>query len=197
MSTVPSLIMAADEKIDDTAITGTCSKSTIAPIDYQEKCPLISKTSGTLYFVKDGFCFYKDIVIDTRTNLMWTRNANIAGKRMTWNEAITWVEGSFFRRRLKYAGYRNWRLPTVEELHFLACAGEGKNIAAYFSELGFNFTDLPTMFWTSTTAGAELHWGPIPINKCDWYVSMYDGHAGISIGNGELYVWPVRFSDKE
>ncbi|HUJ19335.1 MAG TPA: DUF1566 domain-containing protein, partial [Nitrospirota bacterium] len=197
LSTASSFTMASDEmKGPDaiTKITGTQRRAVAVDVDYKEKCPLISKKSGALDFIRDGFCFYKDVVIDTRTNLMWTRNANIAEKRMTWDDAIKWVEGTFFSRRLGYASYRNWRLPTVEELYFFANVAEGKNVAAYFNALGFNIVDQPMMFWTSTTAGAELHWGPIPINKCDWYVSMFDGHADIAIGNSEYYVWPVRLN---
>lgn len=162
--------------------------------NYRDKCVLNSKKSGALDFIKDGFCFYKDVVIDSRTGLMWTRNADIAGKRMTWDEAIKWVEGSFFSSRLKYAEYHDWRLPSVEELYVFSSAGEGKNVAAYFNELGFYIADQPSMYWTSTTAGADAYLGPIPINRGDWYVSLYDGHAGTAVHLSNYYVWPVRTS---
>jgi hypothetical protein len=45
-------------------------------------------------------------ITDTTTNLMWLQDAN-SGGLMSWNEANTWATN------LDYAGYDDWRLPTV------------------------------------------------------------------------------------
>jgi len=53
---------------------------------------------------------------DTRTNLMWmAQDFRILEKRQpnTWEEANTWVEKINVE---KYAGYSDWRLPTIQEL---------------------------------------------------------------------------------
>lgn len=55
--------------------------------------------------------------IDPQTGLMWAGNGNIAGKGMDWYEAMSWAEN------LNYAGYSDWRLPTVNELAVFAKRG--------------------------------------------------------------------------
>lgn len=53
--------------------------------------------------------------LDTRTNLMWmTRDFRIIERRQpkSWEEVLAWVEKI---NEQKYAGYHDWRLPTIEE----------------------------------------------------------------------------------
>ena len=50
------------------------------------------------------------VVIDHATGLMWHQNGSSGS--ITWNEAEDWVKNL---NRQGYAGYRDWRLPTVEE----------------------------------------------------------------------------------
>ena len=47
------------------------------------------------------------VVIDDATGLMWHQNGS--DEDVSWNVAKDWV------RSLRYAGYNDWRLPTVEE----------------------------------------------------------------------------------
>ena len=52
---------------------------------------------------------------DTKTNLMWmTRDFRIMKKRQpyNWEEAVSWVENINDEH---YAGYSDWRVPTIEE----------------------------------------------------------------------------------
>lgn len=49
------------------------------------------------------------IYSDSKSGLIWTKDGNISGKEISWNEAVLWV------KNLDYAGYRDWRLPTVDE----------------------------------------------------------------------------------
>jgi len=51
------------------------------------------------------------IFADTSTGLMWTRNGNISEKTMEVKDATEWL------KKLNYAGYSDWRLPTKEELY--------------------------------------------------------------------------------
>jgi hypothetical protein len=46
---------------------------------------------------------------DTTTGLMWARNGNVAEMKMDWKDAIEWI------KKLEYAGYKDWRLPTKDE----------------------------------------------------------------------------------
>ena len=72
---------------------------------------------------------------DTRTNLMWmTRDFRILEKRQpnTWEEANVWVEKI---NEEKYAGYSDWRLPTIEE--FEAIYNEDGTQLAYDRKQNF------------------------------------------------------------
>ena len=51
-----------------------------------------------------------NVVIDHATGLMWCQSGS--EKDMVWNEARQWVKDLNSRG---YAGYSDWRLPTVEE----------------------------------------------------------------------------------
>ena len=52
-------------------------------------------------------------VTDNLTGLMWTQNANPAGKYMTWQQGIDYV------KTLNTGGHADWRLPNVNELESL------------------------------------------------------------------------------
>jgi formylglycine-generating enzyme required for sulfatase activity len=61
---------------------------------------------------------------------MWAKNANLTGKCMLWEEAKKYVS------TLDYGDYRDWRLPTNEELESMAKFGE-PNPADGLNELDF------------------------------------------------------------
>lgn len=50
------------------------------------------------------------VVVDNVTNLMWFQSGS--SEPVTWQEATQWVSGL---RERGYAGYNDWRLPTLEE----------------------------------------------------------------------------------
>jgi len=54
-----------------------------------------------------------DCVTDNLTGLMWTKNANLPGGYMTWQQAIDYANG------LNLCGYTDWRLPNRKQLHSL------------------------------------------------------------------------------
>ncbi len=51
-----------------------------------------------------------EVVIDHATGLMWHQSGS--GDYMRWNNAGNWIGSLNYR---KYAGYQDWRLPTLEE----------------------------------------------------------------------------------
>ncbi len=93
-----------------------------------------------------------DIYFDYETGLMWERNGNFSKKEMTWHEAMDWVI------KLNYAGYSDWRLPTIDELKSLAKRG-GKRPADWLNANGFNNVK-SSGYWSSTaiTGGTSLAW---------------------------------------
>lgn len=52
----------------------------------------------------------KNIVLDTKTNLMWQRSES---ELMTWQQAMKYAE------KLRLGGYNDWRVPTIDELRTL------------------------------------------------------------------------------
>ena len=54
-----------------------------------------------------------DLVLDKETELIWARNANLAGKYLTWEEATVYC------KNLDIGNLKGWRLPTQEELSSL------------------------------------------------------------------------------
>jgi hypothetical protein len=117
-------------------------------------------------------------VIDNWTRLMWTKNANHGKKK--WNDAIDYCNNYSF------AGYDDWRLPNINELHSLVDLDEDDPALPD----GHPFSDVfnSDSYWSSTT-----HTG-IPGNA--WYVWLFNGSVSYLSKNPNLFnvntVWPVR-----
>ena len=90
------------------------------------------------------------VVIDRATGLMWHQNGSSAS--MKWNEAKDWVKEL---NRRGYAGYRDWRLPTVEEAASLLESSEKNGDLLYIDPL---FSDEQSMIWTGDKDGSEDAW---------------------------------------
>lgn len=67
--------------------------------------------AGPARFTTDS----KGTVLDTRTGLMWQKadSYHEVKKGMSWYEALEYVDG---KNTEKFAGYSDWRLPTLDEL---------------------------------------------------------------------------------
>jgi len=82
-----------------------------------------------------------DLVLDRKTGLIWARNANLAGKHLTWEDAITYCQN------LKLRNLKGWRLPTQEELSSLV--DPSQSVPALPS--GHPFINVKTIhYWSST-----------------------------------------------
>ncbi len=76
-------------------------------------------------------------VTDSRTKLVWLKDANQPDKMMTYDEAETWV------RTINIAGFTKWRIPTKKEIEFLC-----KNT---FDDMNESFDNIQIdRYWTST-----------------------------------------------
>jgi hypothetical protein len=133
-------------------------------------------------------------VRDTRTDLMWTRDATMS-KELNYQEAVTWVQG------LDIGGYRDWRLPSIEELKEVA-RYDGLNPLEYLNKGGFQNV-LPGLYWSVSLA----YDGNNP--NYNWCASMKERDPNLgdirtqgSVGCGnnvqqgyaieKHHVWPVR-----
>ena len=85
------------------------------------------------------------VYLDLETKLMWTKEDN--GKDLEWNEAKEYAWG------LSLGGYKDWRLPTIEELEDLYAPG---------SERGYkirnSFLLTKAWIWSSTRFSPGSGW---------------------------------------
>jgi predicted Zn finger-like uncharacterized protein len=123
------------------------------------------------------FIFSDSTALDTKTGLIWTRNAKL-GNYMNRKEAPAWVS------QLNYGGFNNWRLPTKEELEYLYKRG-GSNPPAYFNALGF--VDVQCAFyWSSSSENSYGRSLPLKVSMCNGLVLPESNDFN------SYYVWPVR-----
>jgi hypothetical protein len=114
---------------------------------------------------------------DTRTGLMWTRDADILQQRIDLDQAKQWVAG------LDIGGYRDWRVPTRDELAGLAKSGGETPAESLNGGVFFNVEH--GSYWTTTTHenNPEYAW---------WVVEMNRGGEFNLNKSDRSYVWPVR-----
>ncbi len=135
---------------------------------------------NTARFIDNG----NGTITDTKTGLTWVKNphTDLPEKfkgEMEWQPAIDAY------KELDFAGHKDWRLPTAEELISIIDwnrgAGEDPTIDTAF------FPDTKTSwYWTST---------PCPWDAGDArIVHFYDGSVGSYNKGDNNYVRPVRSS---
>ena len=111
---------------------------------------------------------------DQSTGLMWVKNGNVTGKQMHWYDANTLVIN------LSYGGYRDWRLPTKEELeYFMKQKPLNSNI---FKNVQHDY------YWTSSTPDAY------PNNAASVNSVLMSAYYMQKSSSGS--VWPVRDTRK-
>lgn len=119
-------------------------------------------------------------VTDAATGLMWQRADD--GVRRNWQESLAYAEGSTF------AGYSDWRMPNIKELHSIVkYNGElGDSLAidtAFFTVSGDNTVNDPSWVWSSTTQGdfkysaAYIAFGKAFSKKNASATQYYDWHG--------------------
>lgn len=136
---------------------------------------------------------FSDLTVkDKETGLIWTRNANLAGKKMTWKNAFKFIEKL---NKQKYAGHSDWKLPTESELKTLVYIKDDSELLPYnnlgqYEELkrvGFKNVQAD-YYWSSTT-----YEGPVSAyTDFIWVIGMIFGSSHGSHKTGTCYVWPVR-----
>lgn len=105
-------------------------------------------------------------ILDTKTSLMWAARDN--GEGIHWPKAKNYCENYFL------AGYRDWRLPTTDEL-----AGLYDNNKRYKAQGRFpvNLTELIKLSncsaWTSDTRGSDAAYFDYCNGNQGWYHRSY------------------------
>jgi hypothetical protein len=134
------------------------------------------------------FAVNRQTVVETRAQLMWSRNANLPVKPMRYQDAQLLVEKLNLER---YAGYNDWRIPTREDfeglLYYGKKAGWGYElahfIADYLATCGFD--NVPQgNYWTSTPVETTM-------NRL-FVVNTWNGIIRPLEQSNYYYLWPVR-----
>ena len=141
------------------------------------KAPTTDEQTRYVKIGEDGALLAADAgewvaVLDTRTNLMWAVDVL---KRQTWKNALE------APTKLAIAGFKDWRLPTVEELFLLA------DRTRYNPAINTDFfPKTPSdWFWSSTPEASSP-------GDYAWYVVFSSGYSYYSPQNYEFSVRAVR-----
>jgi hypothetical protein len=114
------------------------------------------------------------VVVDSATGLMWHQGGS--RKNMKWKKAKKWIKKL---NKSGYAGYHDWRLPTVEEAVSLLESSE-KKVGLYIAPV---FSNKQEWIWTGDKKGSEAAWGVFfNVSYVFWYYDI----------NYSLSVRPVR-----
>jgi hypothetical protein len=116
------------------------------------------------------------IYTDQKTGLMWVRDTNIADRYMYWDESIDWA------KQVDYAGYSDWRLPSIEEFETIV-KRDGKISQSWFEENGFKIVRF-SRFWSSNNDTSNPDKAMV--------VFSADGSIRSSSKKGWACVWLVR-----
>jgi hypothetical protein len=144
--------------------------------DQKPKKPRFEKTELTL--------------MDNKTGLIWPLNANLADRQFSWSGTFDVLDRIVNKER--FAGFRDWRVPTKEELLTLVelAKSQGfddkspeRSLIAVLTSLGFQNIQ-GDAYWSSSenryfTAEA-------------WVVDLTDGMAAIADKTLYFNLWPVR-----
>jgi hypothetical protein len=144
-----------------------------------------STMSFTLYNGVDwGGTATSSVTVDNRTGLMWVTNPDdacatcpggfVSSGTFTWLQALTQCEG------ISYAGFSDWRLPNVLELHSIMDfnrVNPAVNLTYFPNTQGADY-------WTSTTY--------LPSTSNAWHLPFGNGGMYYSLKTGRIFVRCVR-----
>ncbi len=111
-----------------------------------------------------------DVVIDLATGLMWHQSGSI--NYMRWNSAKEWIRILNIK---EYAGFQDWRLPTLDEAVSLLESGRWSNL--YIDSV---FSEEQWGIWTGDKHGSLGAW------------SVYFSLGNVRWRVKNRYVRPVR-----
>lgn len=130
-------------------------------------------------FPEKRFAVHGKAVIDNLTGLCWVKKTSLAGRPVTWKDAVETV-GSLNQK----AWTTNpWRLPNINELESLV---DARMHSPALPE-GHPFEDVQEGYWSSTTSMFGPDWA--------WVLYMAKGAVGVGLKPGaHFHAWAVRDS---
>ena len=122
-----------------------------------------------------------NVVLDNDSGLTWTRDADIDGKKL-WTNAVAYCSN------LVYAGYSDWRLPSLTELSRYV-AGGGSTNGMFDGSIpslpsGHPFTGIQQNYWSSTAVAES--------EPDAWHVFTESGLIFDGAKTTSHSIWPCR-----
>ena len=120
-------------------------------------------------YISNDFEDLGEVVVDHATGLMWQKSGS--EDSMTYNDALKYIEQL---NRQRFAGYGDWRLPTVEELLSLMEAGKQSN-GSYIKP---TFDERQKRCWSNDKRSSGSAWGILfDLGDVDSYKLFSDYYA--------------------
>jgi hypothetical protein len=118
----------------------------------------------------------KEVVIDTKTHLMWQDNSDVKTLKKNWQGAKSYCQN------LSFAGYHDWRLPAINELISIT------DDTRYYPAINTNFENVVSYYYWSSSAYVET-------SGTRWGVFFFEASSGnFNQENDNFYVRCVRDS---
>ncbi|MCI5162514.1 MAG: DUF1566 domain-containing protein [Candidatus Electrothrix sp. AX5] len=136
-------------------------------------------------------------VTDTKTGLMWKCcSEGLSGINCEKGEAeeYTWDDAVQRFKNVEYAGYTNWRLPTIDELETLVyCSNGVKKRSNGRCNDGSESPTINQQAFPNRIGWEYLSGSPYADNPgCAWIVDFYSGYSSHEAGSIPLAVRLVR-----
>lgn len=120
------------------------------------------------------------VITDHYTGLMWHQSGSI--DQLEWTKGVDWIDELNTR---EYAGYVDWRMPTVDEAASLLRQKE-INMPQFINP---DFSCLQENIWTCDSYEVSLDWNQLDVA---WYVDYTDGYISKHYTCCGHYIRPVR-----
>jgi len=138
--------------------------------------------------VKPGVRFIDNkngTITDTKTGLTWVKNPH-TDLPEKFKEHMNWQQAIDACKELSFAGHKDWRLPTVEELRELVDYTRGAKDNEPTIDTKFFPDTKCSWYWTSTPCAWD--------SGIAWCVYFADGYVYSGSKGSSYYVRPVRSS---
>jgi hypothetical protein len=173
-------------------ISGLLSLSSVA-------CSYFPSTAAQTWPMIDHFQIRDNVILDTRSNLMWSRcllGENWNGITCEGNTAIyNWQQMQAAVKTLNYAGYSDWRVPTLDELKLLA---DRETVAPVVKipRLNQMVFPMPHCLGMENNLNSDGHrcwqWSSTPIEGSDHYAWIVYFGYGYGSANYEADAFALR-----
>jgi len=127
----------------------------------------------------------KGTVSDLKTDLMWTKDANLPGDTLTFREAVDYLAG-MNEGNYENFGYIDWRLPYLSEFQSLLDYTKHTKWG-YMLPSGHPFQNMKSLNFNNRSSPTYL-----ANNDFYWFFFFYCGLVGHNVNSCYGYVWPVR-----